>query len=165
VNFCRSENCIFRIYGSQAFCRCLTRESIDSPWRYKAVYLKCIIENDVKVNIMRFRTLRSIEFQGLSSRNWNLSRSENCIFRIYGPWAFCRWLARVSKDSLWRYKVVYSWCIIENDVKVNIMRFRTWCCIDFQGPCSRDLNLGQPAKVFLKSTIHRLPVDASYVHH
>jgi hypothetical protein len=52
---------------------------------YKAGYSRCIIEKDVKVNIMRFRTLRSIEFQGLCSRNWNLSRSENCIFGIYGP--------------------------------------------------------------------------------
>jgi hypothetical protein len=100
----------------------------------------------VKVNIMRLPTLRSIKFQGICSRNWNFSRSENCIFRIYGPLAFCRWLARVSKDSPWRSKVVYSRCIIEKDVKVNIMRFRTWCWIDFQGPCSRDLNLGQPGK-------------------
>ena len=46
---------------------------------YKAGYSGCIIEKDVKVNIMRFRTLRSIEFQGLCSRNWNLSRSKNCI--------------------------------------------------------------------------------------
>jgi hypothetical protein len=43
----------------------------------------CVIEKDVKVNIMRFRTLRSIEFQRLCSRNWNLSRSENCIVGIY----------------------------------------------------------------------------------
>jgi hypothetical protein len=43
------------------------------------------IEKGVKVNIMRFRTLRSIEFQGLCSRNWNFSRSENYIFGIYGP--------------------------------------------------------------------------------
>ena len=38
---------------------------------YKAGYSRCINEKDVKVNIMRFRTLRSIEFQGLCSRNWN----------------------------------------------------------------------------------------------
>ena len=38
---------------------------------YKASYSRGIIEKDVKVNIMRFRTLRSIEFQGLCSRNWN----------------------------------------------------------------------------------------------
>ena len=44
-----------------------------------------MIEKDVKVNIMPFRTLRSIEFQGLCSRNWNMSRSENYIFGIYGP--------------------------------------------------------------------------------
>ena len=47
---------------------------------YTADYSGCIIEKDVKVNIMRFRTLRSIEFQGLCSRNWNLSRSEKYIF-------------------------------------------------------------------------------------
>jgi hypothetical protein len=52
---------------------------------YKAGYSRFIIEKDVKVNIMRFRTLRFIEFQGLCSRNWNLSWSENCIFAIYGP--------------------------------------------------------------------------------
>ena len=34
---------------------------------------------------MRFRTLRSIQFQGLCSSNWNFSRSENQIFGIFGP--------------------------------------------------------------------------------
>ena len=43
---------------------------------YEAGNSRCIIEKDVKVNIMRFHTLRSIEFQGLCSRNWNFSRSE-----------------------------------------------------------------------------------------
>jgi hypothetical protein len=52
---------------------------------YKAGYSRCINEKDVKVNIMRFRTLRSIEFQGLCSRNWNFSGSENYIFEIYVP--------------------------------------------------------------------------------
>jgi hypothetical protein len=52
---------------------------------YKAGYSRCTIEKDVKVNIMRFRTLRSIKFQGLCSRNWNISRSENYIFGIYVP--------------------------------------------------------------------------------
>ena len=52
---------------------------------YKAGYSRYIIEKDVKVNIMRFPTLRSIEFQGLFSRKWNLPRSENYIFGIYGP--------------------------------------------------------------------------------
>ena len=66
---------------------------------YRAGYSRCIIEKDVKVNIMRFRTLRSIEFQGVCSRNWNLSRSEKYIFGIYGPLAFYQCLTRVSKDS------------------------------------------------------------------
>ena len=75
---------------------CIKRQSMKI---YKAGYSKCIIEKDVKVNIMRFRTLRSIEFQGLCSRNWNLSRSENCNFGIYGPLAFYHSFTRVSKDS------------------------------------------------------------------
>jgi hypothetical protein len=66
---------------------------------YKAGYSRCIIEKDVKVNIMRFRTLRSIKFQGLCSRKWNFSRSENYIFGIYGPEAFYQCLTRVSLDS------------------------------------------------------------------
>jgi hypothetical protein len=66
---------------------------------YKAGYSRCINEKDVKVNIMRFRTLRSIVFQGLCSRNWNFSRSENYIFGIYGPYAFYQCLTRVSLDS------------------------------------------------------------------
>ena len=66
---------------------------------YKVGYSRCIIEKDVKVNIMRFRTLRSIEFQGPCSRNWNLLRSENHIFEIYGPYAFYQCLTRVSLDS------------------------------------------------------------------
>ena len=61
---------------------CIKRQSMKI---YKAGYSRCIIEKDVKVNIMRFRTLRSIEFQVLRSRNWNLARSENYIFGIYGP--------------------------------------------------------------------------------
>ena len=34
-------------------------------------------KTDVKVNTMRFQTLRSIEFQGLCSRKWTFSRSES----------------------------------------------------------------------------------------
>ena len=41
-----------------------------------------VIEKDVKVNIMPFRTLCSIEFRGSCSKNVNLSRSENFIFGI-----------------------------------------------------------------------------------
>jgi hypothetical protein len=46
----------------------------------------CIIEKDVKLNIMRFRTLCSIEFQGPCGRNLTLPRSDNCIFGICGPY-------------------------------------------------------------------------------
>jgi hypothetical protein len=39
----------------------------------------------VKVNIMLFRTLCSIEFEGSCRGNLNLGQSENYIFGIYGP--------------------------------------------------------------------------------
>ena len=68
---------------------------------YKAGYSRCIIEKDVKVNIMRFRTMRTIEFQGPCSRNWKFSRSENCIFGIYGPLTF-------YKDLLVYQKTVHE---------------------------------------------------------
>ena len=43
---------------------CIKRQSMKIQL---AGYSRCIIEKDVKVNIMRFRTLRSIEFQRLCS--------------------------------------------------------------------------------------------------
>jgi hypothetical protein len=146
VNLRRSENFIFKIYGPYAFCRCLTRLSKDSPWRYKAGYSGCIIEKEVKVNIMWFRTLRSIEFQGICSRNWNLSRSKNCILGIYT-------VHKLSTNDLLVYQKTvnediqsrYSGCIIEKDVTVNIMRFRTLRSIEFQGLCSRNWNLARSA--------------------
>ena len=42
-----------------------------------------ILISTLKVNIMLFRILCSIEFQGPCSKNLNLRRSENCIFGIY----------------------------------------------------------------------------------
>jgi hypothetical protein len=47
-------------------------------------FFSCAIEKDVKVNVILFRTLCSIEFQGSCSKNLNLLLSENCIFGIYG---------------------------------------------------------------------------------
>ena len=61
-------------------------------------------------------------------------------------------------------KSKFSSCVIEKDVKVNIMLFRTLCCIEFQDSCSRILNLGQYEIVFLESTVNRLSVDASLLH-
>jgi hypothetical protein len=93
---------------------------------------------------MLFRTLCSIEFQGSCSRNLNLGQSENCIFGIYCPYAFCRRLIRASLDVLEDKKQVFpAACVIEKDVKFNIMLFRTLCSIEVQGSCSRNLNLGQ----------------------
>ena len=72
---------------------CIKRQFVK---RYKAGYSRCIIEKDVKVNIMRFRTLRSIEFQGLCSRNWNYSRSEIAILESTGH--------KVSTNNLFVYQ-------------------------------------------------------------
>jgi hypothetical protein len=97
----------------------------------------------VKVNIMRFRILCSIEFQGpllpkfefitvLKFYFWNLwsmvflSLPHSCITR-----------------QCLDLKTSFSISVIENDVKVNIMPFRTLSSIEFQGFCYRDLNLGQ----------------------
>jgi hypothetical protein len=74
-----------------------------------------------------------------------LRQSENRIFGIYVQYAFWRCLIRASVDVRGDKKQVFSAaCVIEKDVKVNIMLFRTLCSIEFQGTCSRDLNLGQP---------------------
>jgi hypothetical protein len=41
---------------------CITRQSVD--YKKQVFPPACVIEKEVKVNIMRFRTLCSIEFQG-----------------------------------------------------------------------------------------------------
>ena len=104
----------------------------------------CVIEKDVKFNIMLFRTLCSIEVQGSCSIKLNLSQSENCISGIYGQYSFCRCLIGVSLDVRGDKKQVFSAaCVIEKDVKFNIMLFRTLCSIEVQGYCSIKLNLSQ----------------------
>jgi hypothetical protein len=66
-------------------CNCVKPGSIPGCLKIILGFSSCVIEKDVKVNIMLFRTLCSTEFQGSCSRNLNLPRSENCIFEIYGP--------------------------------------------------------------------------------
>ena len=61
---------------------CITIQSVD--YKKQVFPAVCVIEKDVKVNIMRFRTLYSTEFRGYCSKNLNLSRSENRIFGICG---------------------------------------------------------------------------------
>ena len=100
----QSENCIFVIYGQYAFCRCLRiRASLDVRGDKKQVLpAACLIEKDVKVNIMLFRTLCSIEFQGTCSRDLNLGQPESYISGIYSPQAFCRCLIHASLGDTWR---------------------------------------------------------------
>jgi hypothetical protein len=63
-------------------------------------------------------------------------------------------------------KTGFSRCLMENDVKVNIicMLFRTLCFIEFEAPCSRNLNGSRSKIVFLESPIHILSMDALLVH-
>ena len=96
----------------------------------------------MKVNIMRFHTLRSIEFQGLCSRKWNISRSENSIFvNLLSIRFLPMTYSCIKRQCMKIYKADYSRCIIEKDVKVNIMRFRALRSIEFKGLCSRNWNL------------------------
>jgi hypothetical protein len=60
---------------------CITTQSVD--YKKQVFPPACVIEKEVKVNITRFRTLCSIEFQGSCSRDVNLGQSQNCIFGIY----------------------------------------------------------------------------------
>ena len=112
---------------------CITRQSLD----IKTSFSNSVIENDVKVDIMPFRTLSSIEFQGSCSRDLNLGQSENCIFGIYDQYPFCRCLTSTSLDLSGEVKIRFFQLSNRKNVKVNIMRFRILCSIEFQGPLLR----------------------------
>ena len=114
---------------------CITRQSLD----IKTSFSSTVIENDVKVNIMPFRTLSSIEFQGSCSRDLNLGQSENSIIGIYDQYSFCRCHTRTSLDWSGEVKSRFFQLSNRKNVKVNIMRFRILCSIEFQGPLLRKL--------------------------
>jgi hypothetical protein len=88
---------------------CITRQFVD----LKSKFSSSVIENDVKVNNMPFRTLSSIEFQGSYSRDLNLGQSENCICGIYDQYSFCRCLTRTSLELSGQLKGGFSSCLIE----------------------------------------------------
>ena len=112
---------------------CITRQSLD----IKTSFSNSVIENYVKVDIMPFRTLSSIEFQGSCSRDLNLGQSENCIFGIYDQYPFCRCLTPTSLYLSGEVKSRFFQLSNRKNVKVNIMRFRILCSIEFQGPLLR----------------------------
>ena len=114
---------------------CLTRQSLD----IKTSFSSTVIENDVKVNIMPFRTLSSIEFQGSCSRDLNLGQSENSIIGIYDQYSFCQCHTRTSLDWSGEVKSRFFQLSNRKNVKVNIIRFRILCSIEFQGPLLQKL--------------------------
>ena len=114
---------------------CISRQSLD----IKTSLSNSVIENDVKVNIMPFRTLSSIEFQGSCSRDLNFGQYENSIFGIYDQCSFCRCLTRTSLDMSGEVKRRFFQLSNRKNVKVNIMRFRILCSIEFQGPLLQKL--------------------------
>jgi hypothetical protein len=143
LNLGQSEYSIFRIYDQYSFWQWLIRTTLGLSGDVKSMYFQLSNRKNVKVNIMRFRILCSIEFQGpllqklefitvLKFYFWNLwsmvflSLPHSCITR-----------------QCLDLKTSFSSSVIENDVKVNIMPFRTLSSIEFQGSCSRDLNLVQ----------------------
>jgi hypothetical protein len=133
---------------------------------YKAGYSRCINEKDVKVNIMRFRTLRSIEFQGLCSRNWNFSRSDNYIFGIYVPQAFYQWLTRVSKDSLWRYtKQVIPGAQSEKAWKLILCGFVPCVLLNFKASAAETWIFRGLKTIFLELMVHKLSTNFLLVYH
>jgi hypothetical protein len=166
LNLGQSENCIFEIYDQYSFCTCLSRTSQDLSGEVKSMYFQLTNRKNVKVNIMRFRILCSIEFQGpllqklefitvLKFYFWNLwsmvflSLPHSCITR-----------------QCLDLKTSFSSSVIENVVKVNIMLFRTLCSIEIQGSCSKNLNLYAVLKLYfwhLRSTIF-LSMPYSYIY-
>jgi hypothetical protein len=123
---------------------CITRQFVD----LKASFSSSVIENDVKVNIMPFRTLSSIEFQGSCSRDLNMGQSENCIFGIYDQYSFCRCLTHTSLDLSGEVKSRLFQLSNQKNVKVNIMRFRILCSIEFQGPLLQKLKAFTVSKLY-----------------
>ena len=118
---------------------CITRQSLD----IKTSFSSSVIENDVKVNIMPFRTLSSIEFQGSCSRDLNLCQYESCIFGIYDQYSFCRCLTRTSPDLSRQVKSRFFQLSNRKNVKVNIMRFRSYVLLNSKAPCCKNLNLSR----------------------
>ena len=64
LNLSQSENFIYGIYDQYSFCRCLTLTSLEMSGEVKSIFLQLSNRKNVKVNIMSFRILCSIEFQG-----------------------------------------------------------------------------------------------------
>jgi hypothetical protein len=69
----------------------------------------------------------------------------------------------ISKLSM-EVKSMFFQLSNRKNVKVNIMPFRSLSSIEFQGSCSKNLNIRRSKIVSLESTVHRLSVNASYLH-
>jgi hypothetical protein len=117
-------------------------------WSEKQVFSSCLVEWNVKVNIMLFRTLCFIEFQGSCSKYLNLGQSKNCVFGIYHQYDFCGCLTGASPDLSVEVKSRFFQLFNRKNVKVNIMLFRTLCSIEIQGPMLQKLELTTVWKLY-----------------
>ena len=109
-----------------------------------------------------------MNFKAPVSKNLNLPRSENCTSGIYGPWAFCRCLIRASLDVRGHKKRVFpAACVIEKDVKVNIMLqcFELYVLLNLKAPVAENRIWASLKIVFLESMIHWLSVNALLLHY
>jgi hypothetical protein len=65
-----------------------------------------------------------------------------------------------------KIKAGYSRCIIEKDVKVNIMlQFEPDVLSNFKDPVAETWIYHGLKIVFLESTVHKLSIDALFVYH
>ena len=139
---------------------CITRQFL----ALKSNFFQFCNRKNVKVNIMPFRTLSSIEFQGSCSRDLNLGQSENSIVGIYDQYSFCRCHTRTSLDWSGEVKSRFFQLCNRKNVKVNIMRFESYVLLISKAPCCKNLNFQRLKILFLELTVNGLFVDASFLH-
>ena len=99
-----------------------------------------------------------------SAAESGLFHGRKLIFRNYGPYAFSRFLTRLSKHSPWRYKAVYFKCIIEIPWKLILCGFEHCVLLNFKASAAETGIFHGLKIVFLESTVRRLSVDSLLVY-
>ena len=100
-----------------------------------------MIEKDVKANIFLFPTLWFIELQGPFQQKLEFITVWKLYFWNLRSIGFLSMPHCCIKRQYLDIKVSFSSCVIEKDVKANIILFRTLWFIEIQGPLQRKLKL------------------------